>query len=522
MSSKRSFNASPRSVTVNNEPGVVATPSGAAFRPARALLPAFISLALLSGCMVGPDYQKPDSALVPFHHQAQGAANTDAASAAQKQAADKQLATWWYGFNDPQLVTIVDQVLAQNLDLAASLARVEQARAMARAAGAELYPTVDFVGSATKQRQSLQSPLGSLSRNFPGYERNQKELTSGAVASWEIDLAGGLRRGASAAEAEELAAEAAHLGTRISVVAEAADAYVQIRGYQARLAVAADQISTDEHLLDLVQVRRRLGDVDEREVAQAQALLKQARATVPLLRIALEAQLNRLDVLMGKQPGSSATELARTTQIPVLPTVRDSIAPAEVLRRRPDIIAAERRLASSNERIGEAISDYYPKVSLSGALGYDSITGKHMFTSDAFQPSIGGLVRWRLFDFGKIDAEVAQAKGANAEALAQYRQAVLRACEDVENALVSLSQNEQRRDELAGEVSALTRARDLSETAYKSGASPLTDVLDANRELLVARDSLNSTEADASRAAVTLYRAIGGGWEGPGVTTTQR
>lgn len=511
MSRELSFNASGKGVNVNSKPASSLRPVG------NTLLPTLIGLALfgagLSGCTVGPDYQIPESVMVPFHNQVNAAAVTSEAAV--------DLTTWWYGFNDPQLVNIVDQVLAQNLDLAASLARVEQARAVAKAAGAELYPTVDFVGTATKQRQSLQSPLGSLSRSFPGYERNQKELTSGASASWEIDLAGGLRRGSAAAQAEAQAAEAAHVGTRISVVAEAADAYVQIRGYQARLAVAADQISTDEHLLDLVQVRRRLGDVDEREVAQAQALLKQARTTVPPLRIALEAQLNRLDVLMGKQPGSSATELAKATQIPVLPAIRNSIEPADVLRRRPDIIAAERRLAASNERIGQAIADYYPKVSLAGALGYDSITGNHMFTESAFQPSIGGLVRWRLFDFGRIDAEVAQAKGANVQELAHYRQSVLKACEDVENALVTLSQTELRRDELADEVSSLTRARDLSETAYKSGAIPLTDVLDANRELLVARDSLNSTQADSTRAAVMLFRAIGGGWQGRGVAISQ-
>jgi outer membrane protein TolC len=192
--------------------------------------------------------------------------------------------------------------------------------------------------------------------------------------------------------------------------------------------------------------------------------------------------------------------------------VKDSIAPADVLRRRPDIIAAERRLAASNERIGQAIADYYPKVSLSGALGFDSITGNHMFTGSAFQPSIGGLVRWRLFDFGKIDAEVAQAKGVNAQALAEYRQAVLKACEDVENALVTLSQTELRNNELADEVTSLTRARDLSELAYKAGDIPLTDVLDTNRQLLDARDGLNSTQAETARAAVSLFRAIGGGW----------
>lgn len=465
---------------------------------------AVLALAL-SGCAVGPDYHAPEPSLQPFHN----GANPRPADAATEQA----LSAWWNEFNDPMLASIVNRALSQNLDLAASLARVEQSRAAAQAAGAELYPTFDFNGSATRQRQSLQSPLGSLARNLPGFDRNQKELVAGTTASWELDVAGGLRRGAAAASAEAQAAQAAHAGTRVTVVAEAADAYMQIRGYQARLSVAADQIDTDERLLSLVNLRQRLGDVDERDVAQANALLKQARASVPPLRIGLASQLNRLDVLMGDQPGTGAVQLGVASAIPRLSSVKDSIAPADVLRRRPDIIAAERRLAASNERIGQAIADYYPKVSLSGALGFDSITGNHMFTGSAFQPSIGGLVRWRLFDFGKIDAEVAQARGANAQALAEYRQAVLKACEDVENALVNLSQTELRNNELADEVAALTRARDLSEVAYKAGDIPLTDVLETNRQLLDARDGLNSTQADSARAAVSLFRAMGGGWE---------
>jgi NodT family efflux transporter outer membrane factor (OMF) lipoprotein len=465
---------------------------------------AVLALAL-SGCAVGPDYHAPEPSLQPFHN----GANPRPADAATEQT----LSAWWNEFNDPMLASIVNRALSQNLDLAASLARVEQSRAAAQAAGAELYPTLDFNGSATRQQQSLQSPLGSLARNLPGYDRNQKELVAGTTASWELDVAGGLRRGAAAASAEAQAAQAAHAGTRVTVVAEAADAYMQIRGYQARLSVAADQIDTDERLLSLVNLRQRLGDVDERDVAQANALLKQARASVPPLRIGLASQLNRLDVLMGDQPGTGAVQLGVASAIPRLSSVKDSIAPADVLRRRPDIIAAERRLAASNERIGQAIADYYPKVSLSGALGFDSITGNHMFTGSAFQPSIGGLVRWRLFDFGKIDAEVAQARGANAQALAEYRQAVLKACEDVENALVTLSQTELRNNELADEVAALTRARDLSEVAYKAGDIPLTDVLETNRQLLDARDGLNSTQADSARAAVSLFRAMGGGWE---------
>jgi NodT family efflux transporter outer membrane factor (OMF) lipoprotein len=467
--------------------------------------------AALSGCAVGPDYVKPAAGLTSFHNHVQS-------STEQVATAAPPLDTWWTGFDDPMLVTVVQRALAQNLDLAAAFARVQQARAVAAGQGAELLPTIDFDTSASAQHQSLMSPVGSIAKTFPGYSRDQREYTVGPAASWEIDLAGGLRRNAAAARSEAQAAQADQLGTRITVAADAADAYLQIRGFQARLAVAQDQIDTDTHLLELVQVRRRVGAADEREVAQAQALLQQARATVPTLRAALEAQLNRLDVLMGAQPGTYAQELAvgganPAGVIPGIPRIDDNTQPLDVLRRRPDVIAAERRLAASNERIGAAISDYYPKISLSGALGFDSGNTSHLFTAGAFQPIGSGALRWRLFDFGKVDAEVKQARGANAEALAEYRQAVLNAAEDVENAFMSLAQTDARRQELQDEVSALVRARDLSERSYKSGAITLTDVLDADRQLLSARDDLDSTRADAARAAVSVFRALGGGWD---------
>jgi NodT family efflux transporter outer membrane factor (OMF) lipoprotein len=465
----------------------------------------------LSGCAVGPDYVKPAPELTLFHNHVKS-------STEQVATAAPPLDTWWTGFDDPMLVTVVQRALAQNLDLAAAFARVQQARAVAAGAGAELLPTIDFDASATAQHQSLMSPVGSIAKTFPGYSRDQREYSVGPAASWEIDLAGGLRRNAAAARSEAQAAQADQLGTRITVAADAADAYLQIRGFQARLAVAQDQIDTDAHLLELVQVRRRVGAADEREVAQAQALLKQARATVPTLRAALEAQLNRLDVLMGAQPGTYAQELAvggviPGGVIPGIPRIDDNTQPLDVLRRRPDVIAAERRLAASNERIGAAISDYYPKISLSGALGFDSGDTSHLFTAGAFQPIGSGALRWRLFDFGKVDAEVKQARGANAEALAEYRQAVLKAAEDVENAFMALAQTDARRQELQDEVTALVRARDLSERSYKSGAITLTDVLDADRQLLSARDDLDSTRADAARAAVSVFRALGGGWD---------
>lgn len=461
----------------------------------------------LQGCAIGPDYIPPNLTLAAFHNPA-GLPEKKSPSILAAPPLDR----WWVGFKDRKLVAIVERALTENLDLAAAFARVHEARASAAGASAQLLPTVDFGADAAEQNQSLQSPLGKIARTFPGYRRNQQIYDVGPAASWEVDLFGGLQRGAAAASAEAQAAEAERYGTRITIAAEAADAYLQVRGYQARIAVARDQIEVNGHLLDLVRTRHNDEIATDREVAQTEALLSQARATIPLLRMGLEAQLNRLDVLMGAQPGTYARELVKENDIPRPPAITRTNAPADLLRRRPDIIAAERKLAASNERIGAAIADYYPKISLSGALGFESMSINRLLTSRAFQPVGAGALRWRLFDFGKIDAEVAQANGTYAEDLALYRQSVLKAAEDVEDAFVALTQYELREKELRNEVASLTRSRDLSEDAYKAGAITLTDVLDADRQLLAARDELASNRAEAARAAVRSFRALGGGW----------
>ncbi|HEY1929282.1 MAG TPA: efflux transporter outer membrane subunit [Caulobacteraceae bacterium] len=464
--------------------------------------------ALLSGCAVGPNYTPPKTELAPFH-------NLDAVEARKAAAPAPELDRWWVGFNDPVLVSIVQRALEQNLDLAAALARVQQARAEAAGESAKLLPSAEFDAGYTAQHRSLNNLVGAVANTFPGFNRDEKEYTLGPAASWEIDLFGGLRRGAEAARGEAQAAEAEHAGVHITVAADAADAYFQIRGYQARLTVAQDQVDTDRRLLSLVEDRYSAGAAEKREVAQAEALLKGARATLQPLQIGLEAQLNRLDVLMGVQPGTYARELEPPRDIPSIPAIGGADQPLEVLRRRPDVIAAERRLAASNARIGAAIADYYPKLSLSGALGLDSLSASHLFTPNAFTAIGGGALHWRLFDFGRVDAEVAQARGANAEALARYRQSVLKAAEDVEDSLISLTQTERHVVELQGEVESLVQARDLSQRAYKAGAITLTDVLDADRQLLAGRDELDASRADAARAAVGVFRALGGGWDPP-------
>jgi outer membrane protein TolC len=276
--------------------------------------------------------------------------------------------------------------------------------------------------------------------------------------------------------------------------------------------VSADQIAANSHLLDLVRLRFDKGLASDREVAQAQALLSQARASVQPLKIDLQAQLNRLDVLMGVQPGVYAAELSTPAEIPEAPGVSADDRPIEVLRRRPDVIAAERRLAAANARIGQSIAEYYPKFSISGLLGFESATPGGLFKGATYQTQAVTGLRWRLFDFGRIDAEVARARGGEAEALALYRLSVLRAAEDVENAFTSLVQLEARQDELTREAAALKRARDLAQSAYLGGAVALSEVLEADRQLLTAQGELAQTRADTARAAVQSFRALGGGW----------
>jgi NodT family efflux transporter outer membrane factor (OMF) lipoprotein len=461
--------------------------------------------ATLTGCAVGPKYHRPTVTLQPFHNAP--SIETRAASLPAP-----PLDQWWVGFRDPELTRIVKRALDQNLDLAAAMTRVQQARAAAQGAGARRMPSGNLYASTTTLSQSTESMSGRVASHLPGYDRHQNYYDLGFIASWETDLFGGLKKGAQAATAEAQAAEAGHTGTRIMVAAEAADAYMQIRGAQARLNFTKDQITTDEHLVELVQQRKDAGVASDRELAQAQALLSQAKATVPLLTVSLEAQLNRLDVLMGAQPGTYAAELTSVADIPDVPAISGFGTPTDLLRRRPDIIAAERMVAASNARIGQALADYYPKLSLSGIVGSQALAPAHLFEQQGFQPiSVVGL-RWRLFDFGAVAAEVKGARGANAEALLQYRSAALHAAEDVEDAFSLLVQSENRRNEILREVAELQRVRDLSEQSYTAGVIGLTDVLDADRQLLAAKDELAVARESAARAAVGSYRALGGGW----------
>lgn len=465
----------------------------------------FAALACLSGCEIGPDYHPPETRLGPFRN---------VGSLAKKNSPEPSLATWWSIFHDGRLNRAVRRALDQNFDLAASLARVEAARALARQADAQLAPQSNLTASVAPLYQSLESPLGAIGRNLPGYDRHQRLHDIAIGANWEIDVFGGLRRAAESAEAEAGAVEAAHRGMRATIIADAADAYLQIRENQARLRFAEDQVATQSRLHELVRLRRARGAATDREVAQAEALLHQARNIVPPLRAASDASSNRLHVLMGAQPGAHAEELVESVTIPAASFEGVGGDIAELLRHRPDVLVAERKLAAANARIGAAIGEYYPKVSVAGLLGFESLRTDLWFKGASFQPQALGALRWRLFDFGRIDAEIARAEAGRAEALANYRAAVLRAVEDVENAFMSYRRMKEQIAIAKKEVAALTKARDASLAAYEGGAIGLTDVLDADRQLLVARDSLARWRAGEARAIVAIFRALGAGADG--------
>jgi len=478
---------------------------------------ALLAVSALAGCAVGPEYRRPETAAPSAFL---GSAAVSARSAAAPIPVTEQH-NWWAQFNDPVLTQLVSEALAQNLDIAQAIARVSQARAALGAADAALLPSANISASAATAHQSIETPTGRIAQIVPGFQRDGNLYDANLGASWEIDLFGGLRRGHEAARADYQASQAGVAAARLSVAAQVADTYIAIRGLQTRLAVAQEQSVTQARLVEVVRLQFDKGIAAELQLRQAEGALAQVEASVPVLRNGLEITMNALDVLLGTQPGAHRATLATPGAIPATPMIADTGTPADLLRRRPDLMIAERKLAASNARIGVAVSEYFPKFSLSGLIGTATTVGGNMFTSGANQAQGVLGLRWRLFDFGRVDADIAAAKGANAEALAAYRLAVLRASEDVENAFSALVQREEQERTLARGETALARAQVASLAAYKGGVVSLIEVLDADRRLLDVRDARAQAQADAARAAVASFRALGGGWQAPAALTTQ-
>jgi len=472
-----------------------------------------VTAGALSGCAVGPDYVRPTPP--------EAVSYLGQAAVEQRQSTSvADLNAWWASFEDPLLSRFVTLALEQNLDIAQASARLSQSRGALRYANAALLPSGSISAQAAKAHQSLETPLGQLLNATPGFDRNGEYYEADLGASWEIDVFGGLRRGKEAAAADYEASAAGVAATRLAVTAQTADTYVVIRGLQARIAVAKQQVETRQRLLSTVKLQFDKGVAAELQVHQAEGALSQVEAILPVLETGLDAAMNALDVLLGEQPGTHREELSVTTAIPVAPGLRDTGTPADLIRRRPDLIVAERRLAASNARIGVAVSEYYPKFSLGALFGTATTFSGNMFNSGANQAQGVLGLRWRLFDFGRVDAQIAVARGQEAEALAAYRLSVLRASKDVEDAFSALVKREAQARTLAqGEVS-LARARDASFAAYKGGVVSLIEVLDADSNLLQTRDAQAQAQTETARAAIASFRALGGGWDFSGTDAT--
>lgn len=465
---------------------------------------------LLAGCAVGPRYVAP----VSMQPAAFTSGPAVEARSSASEAAD--LVAWWRAFNDPLLTSLVERGLAQNLDLQQAAARVVQARAALKGADAALMPSGQVNGQTGEVYQSRETPIGRIGSAFPQFERSTETYELNLGASWEIDLFGGRDAARDAARADWQASQAGAVAARLSVAAQIADTYVAIRMLQARLDVARLQLETQQRLVDLVALQYRKGVAAELQLRQAEGALAQVRASLPALQNELDMAMNALDVLIGVQPGTTSPELAALSPVPAPPAISTAGGPAALLRRRPDIIAAERALAASNERIGVAVSEYYPKFSLSGLLGTATTAAGGLFTGNATQANGAFGLRWRLFDFGRVDAEIKAAKGRNVEALASYRLTVLRASQDVEDAFSTLVQQEARATALVQGEGSLSRARDSSMAAYKGGMASLIEVLYADRRLLETRDGAIQARAAATRGAIASFRALGGGWSATG------
>ena len=459
-------------------------------------------------CAVGPDYKKPE---VPLSEHYMGKAQVDGRITAGKADIER----WWEGFNDPLLSRFVARAFEQNLDIAQASARITQARSGVRMTNAALLPSANITASATKNHQSLETPLGQLLNATPGYDRNGSLYEANLSASWEMDIFGGLQRDQQAALADYQASEASKVATRLAVAAQTADLYITIRNLQSRINIAKQQMETQQKLLSIVSLLYNKGLAPKLQVQQTEGALSQVRATIPALEASLDAALNAFDVMLGVPPGTYRAELTPVQSIPSPPQITSMGTPADLLRRRPDLIVAERQLAAANARVGVAIAEYYPKFSISALLGTaTAIATGNMFSSGANQAAgILGL-RWRLFDFARIDAQIDSAHGSEAEALARYRQAVLRATADVENAFSSLVKSEEQTVALTEGEASLANARSSAFTAYQKGLLSLIEVLHADENLLKISDAKAQAQAQSAQAAVAAFKALGGGWDG--------
>lgn len=467
---------------------------------------------LVAGCTVGPDRKAPDTPVKADSFASLTGADVDSAAPALKPVATSPatLAAWWTVFRDPVLDSLVARAVAGNQDLRIAAARVREARALRGIEAAARLPTLDATGRATRFRDSE-----TTGRGFPTPTDPQNLFEAGLDASWEIDVFGGVRRAVEAADADLAAAEESRRDALVTLVAEVARNYVELRGYQQRIDLNARTVQAQRETLELTKSLSQAGISSQLQVEQAAAQLAGRQSQLPPLRIGERAASYRLGVLLGQEPGSLLAELAPTAAIPTPPAELPVGLPSDLLRRRPDIRRAERTIAAATARIGVATADLFPRFSLTGSFGLQSGEFDSLPDMNSRFWSIGPAVRWNLFDAGKVRSRIEAANAREEQALAAYERTVLTAFEDVENGLTQFIQEQARRRSLGEGAEASARALQLATDRYRSGIGGFLDVLETQRALYDLQDQQVQSEIGVTRSLIAVYKALGGGWETP-------
>jgi NodT family efflux transporter outer membrane factor (OMF) lipoprotein len=422
---------------------------------------------------------------------------------AYKAADDELLTHWWSTLNDPALTSLEERAVAGNLDLRVALSRLRQARAQRNITKSGLLPTVTGNVSSGVTRSGNQDAPATVTQLY----------SAGFDASWEPDVFGGTRLSVDAAEADIAAAQENLRDVLVSLTAEVALNYIDVRTYQARLAIVRENLASQRETHEIAVSRYESGLATELDVQQSRTTLASSEAQIPSLEASLSQAMNRLAVLLGERPGTLNAELDSPAAVPVVPAEVAVGLPADLLRRRPDIRSLEQQVLAQTARLGVATADLYPSFSLSGSFGLNSRMIGDLLSPGALVTSVTGGITHTIFDRRRIRESIKVQDELLDQALTQYESGVLVAIEDVENALENFAKEQVRRKSLADAVDAAGEAVFLSRNLYGAGMNDFLEVLDAQRSLLTYQDQLQQSDSTITTELISLYKALGGGWD---------